>query len=241
MSGFIDLHSHWIAGIDDGAKSVAEGAAMLRALRAIGFDKVIGTPHMRPGLFDNDRQSIEAAYARTKTEIDGQPDLPTVDVSCEHYFDDIVFSRLMEGAGLPYPGNKAVLVEFPYDNLPTRVADRLFDIRRKGLRPVIAHPERCRQVWKRPELMEELVDRGMVLLLAIGALVDRFGRSTRRCAERLLETGLYYGASSDAHRLEDVDVVNAGIARLRRVVGDDEATFLLIEGPQAVLEGKVDL
>jgi protein-tyrosine phosphatase len=241
MPEFIDLHCHWVADIDDGVRTVEEGVDLLQRLRKAGFGTVIATPHMRPGLFDNDRASIQAAYDRMKLALDGTPDLPALDLSSEHYFDDVVFDRLMAGEALPYPGGRAVLVEFHGHNMPARVADRFFDLRRKGLRPVLAHPERYSPVWKRPEMMEDYVDRGTVLLMDVAALAGKYGRATRKCAEQLVDAGLYYAVCSDAHRPNDVSDVAEGIACLRRMVGTEEADFLLIDGPRAVLEGKVDL
>lgn len=242
MPGYIDLHCHWVADIDDGARTVGDGIELLRRLKAAGFHTVIATPHMRPGLFDNTRQDIVSAYELMSPHVQARGDeLPAVDLSSEHYFDDVVFSRLMAGEALPYPGGRGVLIEFATHNLPARLPDRLFDLRRKGMRPVVAHPERYTQVIKSPELMEDLVDRGTVLLMDIGALVGKYGRASRKCAERLLEAGLYYAACSDAHRVDDVDAVVEGIARLKQLAGDEEAQFLLSDGPRAVLDGKVDL
>ena len=241
MPGYIDLHCHWVAEVDDGAPTIAEGIEMLRALRALGFETVIGTPHLRPALFDTKRADLQAAYDRMLPQIQACTDLPKVALSSEHYFDDIVFFQLLGGEGIPYPGNRAALLEFPTDSIPARVNDRLFDLRRKGMRPVIAHPERCSPIWKRSELMEEVVDRGTVLLMDVAALAGKYGRTVRRCAETLLEAGLYYAACSDAHRVTDVPAVAEGIGKLRRIVGDAEADFLLIHGPAGVLAGKVDL
>jgi protein-tyrosine phosphatase len=241
MAGYIDLHCHWVADIDDGVRTHAESVELLQRLRKAGFEKVIATPHMRPGLFENTRDSIQAAYERAAAGLAGIEGLPAVDVSSEHYFDDVVFDRLMKGEGLPYPGGKAVLIEFHGHSMPARVNDRLFDLRRKGLRPVLAHPERYSPVWRKPEMMEDFVDRGTVLLLDVAALMGKYGRAARRCSEELVDAGLYYAACSDAHRPADVQDVEEGIARLRGLVGKEEGDFLLIDGPAAVLAGKVDL
>jgi hypothetical protein len=132
VRGFVDLHCHWIAAIDDGAPTRDEGLAMLRALRGAGFDFVMATPHMRPALFDNAKTDLERAFHAMA--IGSESDMPEVGLSSEHYFDDIVFQRLMSGEALPYPGGKAVLVEFPTDAFPARVADRFFDLRMRKLR-----------------------------------------------------------------------------------------------------------
>ncbi|WP_437285338.1 tyrosine-protein phosphatase [Sorangium sp. So ce406] len=240
MRGFIDLHCHWVAGIDDGARTVEESFALLTALRGAGFDTVVATPHMRPGMFDNTRQSLLAAYDATCAALAGAPDLPALDLSSEHFFDDIVFQRLLDGSALPYPGGRAVLVEFPTRSFPVRVADRIFDLSRRRLRPVIAHPERYEPVFDDSASLDPLLDAGAVLLLDVAALTGKYGRTPRRVAERLLEEGYYYAACSDAHAARDVSDVRDGIKALFARVGDEEATFLLTDGPRAILEGRVE-
>ncbi|HMI84016.1 MAG TPA: CpsB/CapC family capsule biosynthesis tyrosine phosphatase [Polyangiaceae bacterium] len=238
MRGFVDLHCHWIAAIDDGAPTRDEGLAMLRALRGAGFDFVMATPHMRPALFDNAKTDLERAFHAMA--IGSESDMPEVGLSSEHYFDDIVFQRLMSGEALPYPGGKAVLVEFPTDAFPARVADRFFDLRMRKLRPVLAHPERYRPVWKDRTVLDPFLDSGVVLLLDVAALTGKYGRAPERAAHELLEDGYYIAACSDAHRAKDVEDVARGIARLEKLVGQEEAAYLLGEGPLAILNGTLD-
>jgi len=238
--GYVDLHCHWVPWVDDGAANVADSLALLRVLRDAGFRKVIGTPHMRTGMFDTDRRAIVAAYDSMKPHlVTAELDIE-VGLSCEHFLDDVVYQRIMAGEGVPYPGGHAVLVEFGKEFLPAMLADRLFDIRRKGLRPVIAHPERCHAFWDGLDVVEGLVDRGVVLLMDAAAVVGRYGRSTQKAAVQMLEAGLYYAVCSDAHRVSDVAGVAAGVDRIRKLVGDQEAEFLLREGPERVLHGRVE-
>jgi protein-tyrosine phosphatase len=234
----LDLHCHWIAGIDDGATSEAEGIAMLRGLHTAGFERVLATPHMRPGMFENDKNSLVAAYERMLPSVTAESALPQVDLACEHYFDDTVYRRLIAGEGLPYPGGRAVLLEFYGVDFAPMIAERLFDLRRRGLLPVIAHPERYRYLWRSTEQLESLVDSGVATLLDVGALVGKYGREPQRCAELLLENGLYHAACSDAHRPSDVDDVARGIERVAELYGKDEVTFLFSEGPRQILQGK---
>ncbi len=237
MSGFIDLHCHYVPGIDDGAKTVAEGVEMLRGLNALGFSRVLATPHTRPGMFDNTRATIEGAFEQFKASVAGSSGLPALDLSSEHYFDDVVFQRLMAGEALPYPGGRAVLLEFYQIDFPISVQHRLADIRMRGMVPVIAHPERYQCLWRTPDILERLVDNGAAALLDVASLVGKYGRSTKACAEELLERGLYHAACSDAHRPPDIAEVAAGIEQLRELYGDEEVTFMLREGPASLLAG----
>jgi protein-tyrosine phosphatase len=239
MRGYIDLHCHWVAGIDDGARSTAESIAMLRALRDVGFDRVCATPHMRPGMFENTAAELVLAFEATSQAIEGASGLPERMLSSEHWFDDIVFQRLVEGRALPYPGGHAALVEVPPRAFPARLADRLADLKRRGLRPVLAHPERYEPVWDDLHVLDASLDCGTVLLLDVAALAGKYGRTPRRAAETLLDEGYYYAACSDAHRPADADEVARGIERLIELIGGEEATFLLREGPLDILEGRV--
>jgi protein-tyrosine phosphatase len=240
MSGYIDLHCHWVAGVDDGARTPDDSLAMLRALAGVGFGTVMATPHMRTGMFDNARADLESAYARTVAALEPAGDLPVLGLSSEHHLDDVVFARLMAGRGLPYPPGNAALIEFPNERFPVRSAERLFELRCKRIRPVLAHPERYRPVWNDIRTLDPLVDGGTVLLLDVAALVGKYGRAPKRAACELLEEGYYYAACSDAHRARDADDVAQGIEKLRQLMGDEEADFLLIEGPRRILEGTVE-
>jgi protein-tyrosine phosphatase len=235
VRGFVDLHCHWIASIDDGARSPAEGADMLRRLRQAGFDQVVATPHMRPGMFDNDRARIERAFAVMGPLIADPTAFPKVHLASEHFFDDVVFGRLLRDEALPYP-SRAVLVEFGR-TFPVRVQERFFDLRRQGLVPVVAHPERYDAVWRDDACLDPLLDVGAHLLLDVCALTGKYGRAPERAAHKLLEDDAYEAACSDAHKPSDIDEVVRAVARLEKLVGPAAARRLLADAPAAILMG----
>lgn len=241
MSGYIDLHSHWVADVDDGAQRVEDGVALVHALWDAGFEQVIATPHMRSGMFDNTRDDLIAAFEMTSREVAKQVPSMRLGLGCEHFLDDIVFDRILHGGGIAYPGDHAILVEFSGYHVPAMLKERLYSLRCKGFRAVIAHPERYVAWLREADLMEELVDLGVVLLLDVGSLAGQYGQAAQSAAEKMLDAGLFYAACSDAHALEDVQGVVMGIERMKQLIGMDEALFLLRHGPQNVLSGKVEL
>lgn len=236
MPGFVDLHCHWIAGIDDGARTPEESLAMLRGLKAIGYERVVATPHMRPGMFDNDVAMLTDAFNKLKPHLENSEGaLPEIGLASEHYFDDVVFRRLTSGQALPYPGKKAALVELPTQTFPARVHERLLDVKRAGLIVVLAHPERYRPVWENVSVLEPLLDVGVRLQLDICALVGKYGKKAQETAEILIGEEAYEIGSSDAHKPADVEVVAKAIARLTQLVGADETQRLLSTAPRALL------
>lgn len=246
MSDFVDLHCHWVAEIDDGARSVEEGIAILHALRQIGFAHVVATPHMRPGMFDNERADIFAAFFRMQKVVGAAVDLPTVSLGSEHFFDARVVDDIIRGAGLPYREQDvgeelrhggAVLVEFQ-DLTPLPVIERqLFLLQTKGFVPVIAHPERYRAAWANPECVSRLVELGSVALLDVCALTGKYGEEPNRVARVLLENEVYDAACTDSHRPGDVQDAGRAIAWLEGCYGRQEVDYLFAHTPKRLLQG----
>ena len=146
----------------------------------------------------------------------------------------------MNDEALPYPGGRAVLLEFYEIHFPPMIDHRLFDLRaKKRLLPVIAHPERYRAIWRSPATLERLVDAGAAALLDAAAFVGKYGRRAKRSAEELLEMGLYHAACSDAHRPDDVRAVVDGMRIIEKRYGAEEIEFLFRDGPLALLEGQI--
>jgi protein-tyrosine phosphatase len=195
-------------------------------------------------MFDNDRASLEAAFERMRPHVSADPALPQVHLASEHFFDDVVFDRLVHGAGLPYPDlsgapagarKRGVLIELPTQLFPARIDRRFFDLAKAGLRPVLAHPERYQPVWKDDRCLDPLIDAGAYLLLDVCALVGKYGRTSQKAAERLLDDEAYEAACSDAHRPEDIETVGHAISTLTSRVGAAETERLLGTAPRAIL------
>ncbi len=240
MRGYTDLHCHYIAGVDDGVRSEDDGVALLRALHAVGFDHVVATPHMRPAMFDNHAAPLREAYAQLRLRLDREADLPETSLAAEHFFDDVVFERLLRGQGLPYTAGRSVLIELATEQMPVALPARLFDLRMKRLRPVIAHPERYTVFHRDPTKQADALRKaGAVLLLDVCALVGKYGERALRAAEQLVENDGYYAACSDAHRIEDAEITGRAIDRLHALVGREAGEVLLRDRPKEILQGRI--
>ncbi len=242
-TGFVDLHSHFVPDIDDGVRTALEARALVVGLRRIGFTHVVATPHMRPGMFDNDAHALRTAFDAVIDTLAADADAPSLGLACEHFFDDTVFARLVKHEGIPYAAvtptqrRQSVLVELPPHAFPVRLAERMFDLGRARLRPVIAHPERYQPVWHDDRCLDPLIDAGACLLLDVCALVGKYGEAPERAALALVKSRAYEAACSDAHRPDDVEITAQAILVLRKVAGDAEAERLLGAGPRAILAG----
>lgn len=237
MSGWVDLHCHYLPGIDDGVRTADEGLRVLAGLADLGWSQVIATPHIRTAMFDNRAPGLRRAFDELASIAAGAARMPALGLAAEHYCDDVFWDLFVRGETLPYPGGRAALIEFHYDAWPRNVEHRLFEMMVRGVRPVIAHPERYAALFRETDPLDPLLDVGALTLLDLMSLIGRYGERPRRAAERMLEEGAYDAACTDAHRPDDVAAVARSVERLRELVGREEAELLLGTHPRAILEG----
>ncbi|MFO0693396.1 MAG: CpsB/CapC family capsule biosynthesis tyrosine phosphatase [Polyangiales bacterium] len=239
-SGFVDLHCHYLPGIDDGVRSQEQGLALLAGLGRAGFTTVVATPHIRARMFDNDKQTIESAFSSFREVASRTPNLPEIGLGAEHHVDELFQRLLGEGGLVPYPGGHAVLLELPPERWPLRLEHRLFEVGLRRLKPVLAHPERYAPLFATTKPLDPLIDAGALPMLDLLSLVGKYGRAPQKAAERMLAEDVYYAACSDCHKPEDVPHVVEAIARLERLVGRELALELLSVHPRRILDGTAE-
>jgi protein-tyrosine phosphatase len=232
---FVDLHSHVLPGVDDGVKTLEDSRELLSGLRALGYSRVVATPHMRTARFENSAEGLRHAMNVLREQLGDDAALPEIDLAAEHHLDDVIFERLVRGEGLPYPGGTAALIELPEARFPLGVEHRFFDLMVRGIRPVIAHPERYLPLFSSSEPLATWVSRGVAAQLDLMSLVGRYGKNQRKAAERMLDEGLYLVAASDVHQPKHLALVAEALEVLERRVGASGRDALLIEGPAALL------
>lgn len=240
MSGWTDLHCHYVPGVDDGVRTLDESQRVLAGLCELGWSRVIATPHIRTAMFENRAAPLRRAFDEIAAILRTEEGMPEIGLAAEHYCDDVFWDLFVRGEALPYPGGKAALIEFHYEAWPKNVGHRFFEMQVRGVRPVIAHPERYAALARATDPLDPLLDVGALTLLDLMSLEGKYGERSRRAAERMLEEGAYDAACSDTHRPEDVATVGRAVERLRELVGREEAELLLGEHPRRILEGRYD-
>lgn len=229
----IDLHSHILPGIDDGACDIAESVAIARSMAEDGVRIVAATPHVRadyptsPETMSDALRRVQTAVREEGIEIDvrgggeiGLDRLPHLSVETLGRF----------GLG----GNpRLVLLEYPYQGYAPTLARECARLRLEGFVPVVAHPERNRSVQERPAAIDEVVRAGGIIQITAASVEGRLGRAPARAARRLLELELVHLIASDAH---SPGVRGAGLSGAAAVVGGgDLAEWLTTLVPAALI------
>jgi protein-tyrosine phosphatase len=237
--GFVDLHSHLLWAIDDGCETPGETLAAARLLVALGFTDVAASPHAVAGLPSGDPAVSEARRVEAQALLVAEGIPLTLHRSAENRLDADFLARA-EGAGRRGIGatQRWTLVEVPFDGAVPKLPDLVFLLRRKGVLPLFAHPERCLE-FERPGRAEEVVRLGGALQLNVGALAGVYGKGPRRAAERLLDAGLYAVAATDLHRPDGADEwLDEALTALEKRAGTETFERLLSTNPRRILEGQ---
>jgi protein-tyrosine phosphatase len=195
----IDLHSHILPGLDDGAAKMEDALAIAQAAVADGISLVAATPHVRedyPTTPEQMERQVELVRRQLRESGLALELLPGGEIALDRLpelGDDEL--RRFGLAGNP----KYVLLETPYLGWPLALEETLFQLELRGFRVVLAHPERNGDVQASPELLAPLVERGLLVQLTAASLDGRLGEGPRKTSLRLLELGLVHLLASDAH------------------------------------------
>jgi protein-tyrosine phosphatase len=238
MGHCVDLHCHYLPGLDDGAADLETGLRMVRALAALGFSDLYATPHQRAGMFMPTRPAIDTAFRQVAEGIGAVGGNLRLGLGAENFWDDVFHDRLRQGQHPSYDGGPAFLFEVNPQLMPPRIDHELFQMRLRGQLPVMAHPERY--VALQTDLaFAEKVGRTAALVIDLGALDGAHGRVEMKTARRLVLEGLVHAAASDAHSPEDQGSIASGMAWIRKNRGDDVLSQLLDENPRRILAGEL--
>jgi protein-tyrosine phosphatase len=238
MANFVDLHSHYLPAVDDGATGMEMSVEMIRAIASLGFSDLYATPHQRAGMFMPARASLDDAFARVSAELAPQVPSLRLGLGAENFWDAVFLERLRGKAIPTYGKTPAFLFEVNPQLMPPALENELFQIHMDGYLPVMAHPERYVAVQRDPSLAERL-GRHAVMLVDLGALEGAHGKQEMKAARRLVLDGLAHAAASDIHRPEDKASVAAGMEWIRKQRGADVLDQMLNENPRRLLGGEL--
>jgi len=249
----IDLHSHLLPGLDDGAKTLEESIQMCWISYQDGVRTIVATPHTLNGLYLNDRDtillkvqklnevisqqlSVNQTNQRNQTDRINLNILPGSDVRlCENTLPHLDQGKVMTVSD----SKKYLFLEFPYQGIPYQAEAIIFQIMTRGIIPIITHPERNLEIGQRAQRYYEMIRLGCLGQVTAMSLTGEFGSKVRQTAERLLKKRLIHFIASDAHSTDGrPPILSEGVRAAEKIVGKEEAQKMVTEYPQAILEGR---
>lgn len=198
----IDIHCHILPNIDDGPDNIELSLAMARKAVEEGITHIIATPHHRNGQFDNVKADILIEVQKLNERLK-QENIPvTILPGQETRINGEMLADYENSNILTLNDtNRYVFVEFPPNDVPAYTSHLLFELKMKGLIPVIVHPERNRAFIEKPNRLYRLIKDGSLSQVTAASIVGMFGKKIQKFSLELIEHSLVHFIASDAHNV----------------------------------------
>lgn len=194
-----DMHSHLLPGLDDGLKTIEESVACINELYNLGYRKLICTPHIISDMYPNDRKTILPKLDEVRKALRENNIQMTVEAAAEYMVDLEMEKYVLSGEPLLTFGDNLILIEMSYVAPSPNIEQMIFQLRIKGLQPVLAHPERYIFYHNDFENYQRFVDLGCLLQLNLLSLLGYYGKQIKLIAEKLLKNKMIDLVGTDMH------------------------------------------
>ncbi len=186
--GFVDIHSHLLPGIDDGAQDLETSIALIQKMSSYGIKNFITTPHILGDLYPNTPKIIKSKLKEVKDELLRRniTDI-TIDAAAEYMMDEQFSAIIEKDEEILTLKDNLVLVEMSYFSPPINLYDILFQLQLKGYKPVLAHPERYNSYHTNFQNYYKLKRAGCLFQLNLLSLTEQYGKYVQKTAEKLLK------------------------------------------------------
>lgn len=235
----IDIHSHILPGVDDGASTPEEALAMLETSQREGIEIQWLTPHLGRPPFDLPWPDLQQRFQAFRQQVIHHGLSIEVRLAAEVHIGPHILMLVQQNA-LPccgqWEGEPAFLLELPFERLPHGTINLVHWLVRQGIRPILAHPERLRPLQTDPGKLETFIDAGCLVQITAASLIGTFGAKTCRAAAAFLQAGQVHFLASDCHNLQRRPPgLRNGLAVAIDLIGESAAIQLVSDNPARLL------
>jgi protein-tyrosine phosphatase len=236
----IDLHTHLLPGIDDGAKSMEEALQMIKEGRDIGITAICTTPHLSTHFKKTKTEKVVETFLKLQEKVAQEK------IDSHIYLGSEIDLREDLGSMKDLPcfflnhTRKYLFLELPLGEFPSFTERILFSLLIEGLSPILAHPERSLNQEIDFERLEKLKDSGILIQLNAGSLLGGFGKKVQKSALKLLEKDLVDLLASDAHDSNNrpITILSEAFKKIKNELGEGMALMLFEENPKKILQAE---
>ena len=235
----IDFHSHIIPNVDDGSRSVEETFELLKEAKDAGFSGVISTSHYMEEYYETD-VAERNVWIKAISESLGKKDIDlNLYLGNEVYITKNIINLLETRKATSINNSNYVLFEFPMNSKPMDMYDIIYDMLEYKLIPILAHPERYSFVQKDPNLVYDLIQKGVLMKSNYGSILGMYGEKAEIIVRKLLENNMVHFLGSDVHRSGSVypKIYNC-LREIETIIGEDKLEEISSVNPELVVENK---
>ena len=200
----VDFHTHIIPNIDDGSKSVEETFNLLKEAQEAGFDEIISTSHYMEKYYEASEEERKT-WLESIQKVLGQKGIDiTLHLGSEIYLSSNIIDLLRERKASTIGGTNYVLFEMPLNAKPLNLYDMIYEMQEYKLIPILAHPERYKFIKTEPELVYDLIEKGVLMQANYASILGGYGQRAQIIVRKLLECNMIHFLGTDVHKQEGV-------------------------------------
>lgn len=203
-----DIHCHIVPGIDDGSPDVNTSIELIERMQSWGITRIIATPHVTQASFENTPENMAQALNSLKEGLQARGNNIDISHSAEYRIDELFMKHLNANMIVPMPSNY-ILVENSFIQEPWNLDQLLFDLKIKGYKPILAHPERYMYYYAKKDRYNTIHNTGTKLQINLLSLAGHYGKDEKRIAMELIEKGLVDFIGTDLHNHRHADAIEA--------------------------------
>ena len=235
----IDFHTHILPNIDDGSRSIEETFNLIKEAKNVGFEAIISTSHYIEEYYETNAPErevwINAIYENLQAK--------NIDINLylgnEIYLSENIIKLLEEGKASTINDTSYVLFEMPLNAEPMNLYDVIYEMMQYKLVPILAHPERYSFVQKEPELIYDLIEKGVLMQANFGSILGIYGEKAQMIVRKFFESNMIHFLGTDVHRQNSIyPKVPEALVEITKIIGDEKVRELTKINPRLVLHNK---
>ncbi len=235
----IDFHTHILPNIDDGSRSIEETFNLIKEAKSVGFEAIISTSHYIEEYYETNTPErevwINAIYENLQAK--------NIDINLylgnEIYLSENIIKLLEEGKASTINDTSYVLFEMPLNAEPMNLYDIIYEMMQYKLVPILAHPERYSFVQKEPELIYDLIEKGVLMQANFGSILGIYGEKAQIIVKKFFESNMIHFLGTDVHRQNSIyPKVPEALAQITKIIGVQKVDELTKINPRLVLHNK---
>ena len=235
----IDFHTHILPKVDDGSKSVEETFELLKEARNAGFDSIISTSHYMEKYYEVNVAERQIWIGALSANLQKEGINLNLYLGNEVYITENIIQLLETGKATTINRTNYILFEFPLNVKPMNMYDVIYDMLQYKLIPVLAHPERYVFVQKEPEIIYDLIQKGVLMQANYGSILGQYGEKAQLIVKRFFENNMIHFLGSDVHKKNSIyPRIPQALSEIRLLVGEEKLEELTTINPGLVLENK---
>ncbi len=235
----IDMHTHILPNIDDGSKSIEETFQLIKEAKKVGFNEIISTSHYMEGYYETDNAEREVWVNAIYEKLQEQNIGVKLYLGNEIYFSENIMNLLKEERASTINETNYVLFEMPLNAEPLNLYDVIYEMLQYEIIPILAHPERYSFIQKEPELVYDLIEKGVYMQANYASIIGLYGKKAKFIVKKFLENNMIHFLGSDVHRKGTIyPKIPTILKELEEIVGKEKLEELTTINPKLVLQNK---